>query len=406
MKIVHIVQYLMQGHTYQENYLPHAMARLGHEVTILAGTQNPDFYTDAPHEKGDTVLDHDGVKIVYTPMRYRSLWSEIDGIEALLDAEKPDLLYVHGFLLTRCFALARWQMRNQDCVCVADTHETYPLAFNACFSGSVKDRIRYFVYFRCVYRWWKNFVERRYRRVFYVSPPRKRFAMQALGFREEMLTDLWLGADLATLPYGRKEALRASARAELGLAPEERIVILAGKLDALKHPVELAEAFFRIRAPGWTLLYVGSLPEELKRRIEEIADGSDKLRMIGFVPGERVLEWIAASDLAAYPGAPSVLWQQTVCLGIPALFFELVRDDAAYLSDESAVLLQTGSADEVEQSLRPLLADPERLAAMGARARAHGERILSYDKLAQKVLDIAAKTSDKKEEIGESYGRE
>lgn len=395
MKIVHIVQYLMQGHTYQENYLPHAMARLGNDVTIIAGTQNPDFFTDTPHGKGDVVSDHDGVRIVYTNMVYRSLWTEISDMEALLDAEKPDLVYVHGFLLTRCFALRRWRKKHPACVFVADTHETYPLAFNACFSGTAKDRLRYFVYFTCVYRWWKNMVERDYTRVFYVSPPRKRFAMEALGFLEKMLTSLWLGADLATLPYDRKAELREEVRAELGLPADAKILIQAGKLDALKHPVELAEAFARLDDPAWYLLYVGSMPEELKRQVEEKTAGTGRVFFTGFVPGERVLEYIAASDLAAYPGAPSVLWQQTVCLGIPALFFELVPEDATYLSDESALFLKTGSADEVYACLAELCGDEPRLIEMGKRARAHGASILSYDMLAKKVLDIAFPQSSK-----------
>ena len=390
MKIVHIVQYLMQGHTYQENYLPHAMARLGHEVTIIAGTQNPDFFTDIPHDSGDVVTDRDGVRILYTGMQYRSLWTGIDGIAALLDSEAPDLVYVHGFLLTRCFALARWMKKHPACVFVADTHETYPLAFNACFSGSFKDRIRYFVYFRCVYRWWMRMVARRYKRVFYVSPPRKRFATEAFGLPENMLTDLWLGADIGSLPYARKDALRASVRAELGLAPDASILIQAGKLDALKRPVELAEAFARLDDPAWVLLYVGSMPEELKQQVMEKAGATGRVHFTGFVPGERVLEYIAASDIAAYPGAPSVLWQQTVCLGVPALFFEHVPGDATYLSDDSALFLATGSADEVTACLKPLMDDPARLRGMGDRARRHGERILSYDMLAKKVLDIAA----------------
>lgn len=57
MKIVHIVQHYMVGHTYQENYLPAAMAKLGHQVIIIAGVDNPEFFTETPHTPGDTIED-------------------------------------------------------------------------------------------------------------------------------------------------------------------------------------------------------------------------------------------------------------------------------------------------------------------------------------------------------------
>ena len=65
MKIVHLCQYYMPGHTYQENYLPKAMERLGHQVTVIAGTRQTDFYDGPERREGDTLLDRN-VKIFTT----------------------------------------------------------------------------------------------------------------------------------------------------------------------------------------------------------------------------------------------------------------------------------------------------------------------------------------------------
>lgn len=391
MKIVHLVQYLMQGHTYQENYLPHAMARLGHEVTVIAGVDNPDFYTDPPHAAGDTVIDKELVKVRYVKMHYASLWTRIDGLYGILEQENPDIVYVHGFLLTRCFALRRYMLRHPACRFVADTHETYALAFNGCFTDSPKDRIRHFVYFHCVYRWWARMVERHYEKLFYVSPPRKEYAMEAFGFSESFLEPLWLGADLQTLPYPNKAALRGEIRQKLGLAADARILLLAGKLDRLKHPVELAEAFAELDADGWYLVFVGSMPDDIQAQIDRIAKANGRILLTGFVSGDEVLAYITACDLAVYPGAPSVLWQQTVCSGIPAVFYEPKAGYAQYLSDDSARFVTTGSKEEILACIRPLTASDALRQQMGQRARRHGERILSYDALAEKAIRIASR---------------
>ena len=391
MKIVHLVQHYMPGHTYQENYLPAEMKKLGHDVTILSGVDNPEFYTEALHQSGDSITDKD-VTVRYVKMQYKSLYTTIDGLYELLTAEKPDLVFVHGFLIARCFELARYANRHPDCAFCADTHETYLLAFNACFSGSLKDRIRRILYFRIVYRLWRRQMERRYSVVFYVTPPRKTYAMKELGFSEQKLQPLWLGAELESLPYDRKDALRTEIRARLNIPADAKILILAGKLDEKKRPVELAEAFARLNDARWWLVYVGSVEEDIRARIDRAAGGTRRVCYTGFIPGDAVLEYIAASDLAVYPGAHSVLWEQTVCLGIPAAFHEPEPGDVAHLSGESepnAVFLKSGSAEELYELLKILTQDETELKAMGERARRYGAAHLSYAELAKRAISLA-----------------
>ena len=391
MKIVHLVQHYMPGHTYQENYLPAEMKKLGHDVTILSGVDNPEFYTDALHQPGDIITDKD-VTVRYVKMQYKSLYTTIDGLYELLASEKPDMVFVHGFLIARNFELARYARRHPDCAFCADTHETYLLAFNACFSGSLKDRIRRILYFRMVYRLWRRQMERRYSVIFYVTPPRRTYAVRELGFSEKKLAPLWLGAELKSLPYDRKETLRTQVRERLNLPSDAKILILAGKLDEKKRPVELAEAFARLDDAQWWLVYVGSVEEEIRARIDQTAGGTGRVRYTGFVSGKAVLEYIAASDFAVYPGAHSVLWEQTVCLGIPAAFHEPEPGDAAHLSDESepnAVFLKSGSAEELFDLLSAMTADETLLKTMGERARRYGESHLSYAELAKRALLLA-----------------
>ncbi len=385
MKIVHIVQHYMQGHTYQENYLPAAMAKLGHDVTIISGVDNPDFFKEPQHKSGDKIRDK-GVTVRYTKIGYKRFYTPVQNLYELLCEEKPEFVFVHGFILTRSPQLLRYAHQNPECVFAADTHETYLLAYNACFTDTMRDRIRHFVYFKCVYQLWRRTVERRYCSVFYVTPPRKTFAMREFGFSEHILKPLWMGADFQTLPYEQKPALRGAMRDKYGIPADANIMILAGKLDAKKRPVELAEAFRRLDNANWWLMYVGSLEADIRERIEQAAGETEQIIYTGFLSGNEVLEHIAASDLAVYPGAHSVLWEQTVCLGIPAIFYEEHSGDAAHLSDRNALFIHHGDAEEILDRLQKLCADKALLIQMGKRARQYAESNLSYDKTAEKAL--------------------
>ena len=87
-----------------------------------------------------------------------------------------------------------------------------------------------------------------------------------------------------------------------------------------------------------------------------------------------------------------MLWEQTVCLGIPAAFHEPEPGDAAHLSDESepnAVFLKSGSAEELFDLLSAMTADETLLKTMGERARRYGESHLSYAELAKRALLLA-----------------
>jgi len=62
-----------------------------------------------------------------------------------------------------------------------------------------------------------------------------------------------------------RDGYRAAAqalRAQLGLAPDTRVVLFAGKLTAAKQPRELLEAFLALDAPGTALVFVGDGEEK------------------------------------------------------------------------------------------------------------------------------------------------
>ena len=388
MNIVHLCQYYMPGQTYQENYLPRSMARLGHSVTVIAGTKDPDFYKGQKRLNGETILDGP-VRVRYTDIVYRSLYTPVPGLGALLDAEKPDLIFVHGFILTRCPQLKRYADAHPEVILGADTHETWVLAFNACFTRSPKDRLRRCLYFGIVYPAWRRWTERRFVKIFYVTPPRRKYAIEAYGYHEESLAPLWLGADLRTLPYADKPALRRSLREELGLPEDAGIILHAGKLDEKKRTRELIGAFRRLEG-DWHLLLVGSMTPDLEAYCAGMARENGRIHPLGLKSGEETLRLIAGADIAAYPGAHSVLWEQTAALGIPAVYCSPEEGDAEYLSDDSAAFVRTGDEEEILRALRSLTSRREELPEMGKRVRALAERTLDYDRLAEDCLRMLA----------------
>jgi hypothetical protein len=57
---------------------------------------------------------------------------------------------------------------------------------------------------------------------------------------------------------------------------------------------------------------------EMKRVVESLT--SSATRYIGWLSADEVYDYFLASDLAVFPGTHSVLWEQAVGTGLPAIF--------------------------------------------------------------------------------------
>lgn len=105
---------------------------------------------------------------------------------------------------------------------------------------------------------------------------------------------------------------REACRAALGIAPEERLLVIASRLVPEKRvDVSLGAAAL---VPGATLVVLGDGPEA-----SALARAFPAARFLGRVPRDRALTWIGAADLvltaSRHEGAPTVV-REARALGV------------------------------------------------------------------------------------------
>lgn len=106
---------------------------------------------------------------------------------------------------------------------------------------------------------------------------------------------------------------RATARQELGLAPDRRVVLYVGRLEREKGVVDLLDAFARLAPtnPDFDLVLLGDgkARGEAERRAATL--GADRIRVLGARPLAEIPPWLAACDLSTLPswneGTPNVV---------------------------------------------------------------------------------------------------
>jgi glycosyltransferase involved in cell wall biosynthesis len=173
----------------------------------------------------------------------------------------------------------------------------------------------------------------------------------------------------AARPEAEREA--RAWRRELGIGDDQRVVLFAGKFEAVKRPLDLVEAFRAAAPSDAALLLVGSGPleGEMRRR----AAGHSGVHFAPFQNQSRMPRTLAAADVVALPSA-SETWglvvNEALCLGRPVL----VSDRVGCAEDlvEPGATGWVFSAEDVgglAAALRQALAPGVDLRGMGERGR-------------------------------------
>ncbi len=168
------------------------------------------------------------------------------------------------------------------------------------------------------------------------------------------------------------EGERELVRAELGLTPDQVLLIAVGRLSAQKAYPDLLAAFVQVRrtCPQAVLLIVGdgALREMIENRIREL-DLSGNVVLAGVRPD--VPRLLQAADVfvmsSHFEGLPIAVLE-AMTAGLP-LVATAVGEIPAIAPPEAALLVAPRQPEQLAAAILTLAQDPARRKAAGAAAR-------------------------------------
>jgi glycosyltransferase involved in cell wall biosynthesis len=372
MTIMHVIARLNVGgaalHVLQ---LAREQQRRGHDVVVVAGT------LAAGEESMEYVADELGVSVRALPGLQRELSVRADGaavreLRSLIRARRPDILHTHtskAGATGRVAALLAGRARPHAIV-----HSYHGHVLSGYFSPR-RQRV-----FRLVERLLGRSTgaliavsdEVRDDLVAFGVAPAERVVVVPYGF------DLpeWTGAD---------DEARERVRAELGVGPETFVVGWAGRLTAIKRPLDLVRTLHSLVALGVDAVLVLVGDGEDREQTEALARElgvEDRCRLVGFQQGMRA--WYAAFDAtlmtSANEGTP-VVAIESLAAGRPLVATRAGGTGTVVADGESGFLEAVGDTDALARRLALLAGDPELRAQLGrhgaddVRARFATERM-------------------------------
>ena len=201
-------------------------------------------------------------------------------------------------------------------------------------------------------------------------------------------------------------AVQRRAREELGLDPDEQIVLFAGRVQPLKGPDVLVRALSRLaeqNRPVPRLVVVGG-PSGTPRHLTELMALADRLgvarRMHLRPPVDRAVlaQWYRAADVVAMPSRSEsfgLVAAEAQACGTPVVAagvggLRTIVDDGV-----SGLLVPDHDPDSWARALGDLLADPGRRAELGVGAY-RSARGRGWDVAARSMLAVYRKARERR----------
>lgn len=256
-------------------------SRLGHEIVVLAPAENAEVVEVAP---GALLA---GVPAPTMPFdrRYR-YFNDTERLHRELDLWRPDHVECSS-PWSSASAVARWRgSATRSLFMHSDPMAAYAYRWFGFLNPAVVDGL--------FSRFWDHmrFLGRSFDAV--VSPSRQ----LTERLRQRGLTNVStipLGVDGSFSPARHDPELRENLLAEMGLAPEAKLLLSVGRLAPEKRPELIARAVADaagVRDLG--LVLVGEGP--MRRKLEKLAAASGRIRLLGHISDRDLVARLMASS--------------------------------------------------------------------------------------------------------------
>lgn len=185
---------------------------------------------------------------------------------------------------------------------------------------------------------------------------------------------------------------RATLRRELGLPDDEPCLLMAARIVPAKGHDTALRALARLRDQPWTLLLAGDHHGDLGPQMQALArelDIAGRVRFLGL--REDVPALMAASDLLLAPSrreALSLTLLEASACALPIVATRVGGIGEVVEEGASGALVAPDDPAALAEAIAPLLGDPARRRAFGARARQRFEAGFTEDAMFDRTIAV------------------
>lgn len=373
---------MTDGLTYQENIITKYHRQMGLEVTVIASQYEWNREGNMAFTDRTYYRNGDDVKVIRLPVKKGTVDSRLKvypDLYKIVEAEQPDILFIHSCQFLDIITLARYAKKHPDVRVYMDNHVDYSNGVHGWLSKNILHK--------GLWRFCVHQIEPYVTRFYGVLPTRVDILKELYALPAEKCTLLVMGADDEMVQRAAQPEVRSHIRQQYGIAEDDFLIMTGGKIDAFKtQTLLLMEAVQKIPNEKVRLIVFGSVAHDLKEKVEALTDGP-KVQYIGWVQAKDSYHYFAAADLVVFPGRHSVFWEQVAAQGIPMLVKDWPGTHHVDLGGNVRFLTED-SAEEIRLAIENLVNHPEEYRQMKSIAVEKGMKEFSYKQIARNAIEI------------------
>jgi glycosyltransferase involved in cell wall biosynthesis len=390
MKIVMLCEFYNEELDYQEVMLAKYYRDLCHEVVVIAGatTSFHDYMAGRASECEPIVEEGRYARIYRMPVRMTILKKIVvyRSIRNIVEIECPDLLYFHDIIpnMLECIDY----LRSNPLTCAI-------MDYHADFSNSGATRLSRLLLHRLSRRLVLARLRPRLSAILPIVPGSQRFLAALYGIPPDRTELFPLGVDTRQVEATHRSGARDAVRRSLGIPVDALVVFTGGKLTPLKRTEQALRAVAALNDSRVHVIVVGNVTGDAAYEAMLRQAAGPTAHFVGWQDRLGVYRHQAAADLAVFPASQSVLWQQSIGMGLPLVVGEgsaagRARQDVGYMNRGNIHILDPGKEPVVQIAafLAACRDDRTILTSMSAIAREITRTLLDYDRLARRTIEI------------------
>ena len=370
-----------EGWNYQENILPKYHALQGNDVYqivtpyIWEGTQFKES-TDKEY------INEHGVHI-YRCYAKKGLiggirFNRYPEVYSLLEKINPEILFIHDVQCLDMSTVAKYLKKHPHCIVYADNHSD--------FSNSARNWVSKNIIHKIIWKRMANIIEPYVKKFYGVLPARVDFLIDVYGLPKDKVELLVMGADDEIVNDAVKLGNITKTRREFNISEKDFLIVTGGKINSSRpETIELMKAVSEINIPNIKLLVFGTASNELKAEFDKCCSLKN-IVYAGWQESRKTYYLMAAADLIVFPGLHSVMWEQTVAVGVPGLFRKISGFEHIDVGGNVQFLKET-SKECLKTTIEQLIQDKQGLKEMKKVALEKGMKMFSYNEISKRSIE-------------------
>lgn len=386
MKIMHccLAAFYIDNYGYQENILPKIHKVQGHDVTIVASTENYLEDKTLGYSEARSYVNEYGIPVTrlpyvkWLPAKVVRKLRIYDGLAIALENVKPDIIFLHDVQFLDVTKIIAFVKKYPATKVFADGHTDY---INSAKNWASKNILH-----KIIYKWCAKKLEPYVEKFFGVTPLRAQFFHEVYGIDKRKIDVLVMGYDDSEIIDKNLETINSEVREKLKIQNSDFLIVTGGKIDERKKIHVLMESLIELNIPNVKLLVFGTPTPEMDEKIKDLCV-HPSIIYVGWSSQAEICDYLLSSNIAFFPGTHSVIWEQTVGLGVPAVFkkwFGMTHIDV----DGNCILLDRGDREEIKSIIMSLTSDANKLQNMSRVAKTKGKEVFSYTEIAKKAIGL------------------